>query len=104
MGYHSENDTLRAGDTLTLRLYWLARKTPSGNDTVFVHVARPDDSDGIGQDDAQPVLDQSDTGRWDPDELEVDERQLTIAKDAAPGTYHVLAGFYTRHGHNLRDC
>jgi hypothetical protein len=94
LGYHLEHETLRPGATLTLRLYWLANKTPAEDYKVFVHLVKPDDVETVAQADSAPVLGYSPTSRWDPGELVVDEHQVPIGGDVTPGIYRIVIGIY----------
>jgi hypothetical protein len=95
LGSELEQTTVRPGDTLTLRLYWLARAAPARDYTIFLHLIKPDDSGKVAQDDSQPGFGYNPTGRWDPGEIVVDEHQVSIDPSVSPGTYRVVAGLYS---------
>jgi hypothetical protein len=52
LGSELEQTTVRPGDTLGLRLYWLARAAPAKDYTIFIHLIKPDDSAKVAQDDS----------------------------------------------------
>lgn len=94
LGYHLPRTTWRAGEDLTLRLYWLAGRVPDRNYRVFVHLVTPDDSARVAQSDNEPNLGFRPTTRWSPGEIIVDEQQVHLDPDTPPGTYRLLAGMY----------
>jgi hypothetical protein len=94
LGYQIEESVLQPGDTLNLRLYWLADKAPDIDYKVFVHLSTVDDSSVVTQIDEPPLLGQGFTTRWDPGELIIDEHQIPIAGAIPPGTYRILIGIY----------
>jgi len=94
LGYHLPRTTWRPGETLTLRLYWLAQHTPDRNYKVFVHLVTPDDSARVAQSDNAPNLGFRPTTRWSPGELIIDEQQLQLDSAMPPGKYRLLVGMY----------
>ena len=61
---------------------WLSRANPATNSALW------------GQHDAQPGDGTYATLAWDTDEIVVDEYVVPIPRDALPGTYELVAGFY----------
>ena len=92
-GYGVEPASVRAGDSITLSLYWRAERRPEEDYNVFVHLL-----DGAGQ-----LVSQADgppqggiypTAWWEPgDELE-DVRQIVLPADAGRGTHTLVVGLY----------
>jgi hypothetical protein len=82
------------GDTLSVRLYWLALTSPEQDYKVFLHLIRPDDSGPVAQSDSEPNLGYRPMTSWTPGELVVDEQWLALPTDLTPGRYRLLAGVY----------
>ncbi len=83
-----------AGDTLKVRLYWLALAAPAQDYKVFVHLAPPDDSGPVAQSDNQPNLGYRPMTGWAPGELVVDEQWVVLPRDLPAGHYRLLVGLY----------
>lgn len=81
------------GETYTVTLVWRSVEPTNANYTRFLQVV--DASNRIvAQHDGIPQHAFNPTWSWIPDELIVDGAPLTIAADAAPGEYRLLAGLY----------
>jgi len=94
-GYELDPGTglTRPGATLTLTVVYQALHTADRDLTQFVHVYNP--ALGlIGQADSPPLAGNNPTDHWVAGEIIRDTLTLTIAPDAAPGTYTVLWGLY----------
>jgi hypothetical protein len=94
VGYHLPRTTWRAGEVLTLQLYWIAQHTPDRNYRVFVHLVTPDDATRVAQADNAPNLGFRPTTRWAPGELIVDTQQVELGPATPPGKYRLLVGMY----------
>ncbi len=94
LGYHLPKTTWRAGDTIPVRLYWLARRTPDDDYKVFIHLLRVPDGERVAQVDSEPILGFGPMTRWDPGELVVDEHLLPLDSSVPPGTYQIVTGLY----------
>lgn len=92
-GYDLDAQQVKPGDSLTLTLYWQARRTPSANYKVFVHLTSEADQ-RAAQHDSEPHNGAAPTSTWPPGQIITDSHTLTIAPDAAPGAYHLLVGLY----------
>jgi 4-amino-4-deoxy-L-arabinose transferase-like glycosyltransferase len=99
LGSNLSSTELRAGETLTVTLFWrsLAGPTPLGQ-TVFTHLVGPEKSDGspvwAGHD--SPPLDNSyPTVKWAQGEIIADEHAFSVPADAPAGAYQVETGLYT---------
>jgi hypothetical protein len=93
VGFAIQRQEFSPGSIADVTLYWFARQSMHEDFKVFVHL------DGLsggraGQVDAQPGFNFSPTSRWQPGELVADHYRLTIAPNAAPGTYTLYAGMY----------
>src|SRR5207244_7441681 len=91
VGFGPPSGPVVPGRAVTVRLYWRALATPTEDYTAFLHLV--DAEDRIrGQLDRPPGNVPSRT--WLPGETLVDERQIVVASDAAPGAYRLAAGLY----------
>ncbi|MBI5876347.1 MAG: hypothetical protein HZB53_01750 [Chloroflexi bacterium] len=92
IGYRTDRASYHPGDTADVTLYWFARRAPTENFKVFVHL---DAAAGrAGQADGQPGLNFSPTTRWQAGEIIADPYRVRIAQTAKPGAYDLLAGMY----------
>jgi 4-amino-4-deoxy-L-arabinose transferase-like glycosyltransferase len=89
---------LRAGETLTVTLYWRSLSGPTYvPETVFTHLVGPQ---GGGESrvwaghDSPPLNNSYPTVSWAQGEIIVDEHAFAAPLDAPPGTYAVEAGLY----------
>jgi hypothetical protein len=81
------------GDRLRLNLVWLTRRGTPASYKVFVHVI--DDTGKLWtQDDSRPVQYASNTNRWLPGQVILDEHWLTLPAELPPGRYQVRVGVY----------
>lgn len=94
LGYELETDRAYPGGALGLTLVWQAIATPDDNYTVFNHL-RGADGQQKGQFDSPPVGDAWLTETWLPGEVVVEERDIPIDADAAPGPALLIVGLYT---------
>jgi hypothetical protein len=92
-GYSLSQDVLRAGDTLTVTLFWERTGQVDDDYHVFVHLA--DGEERVwGQHDGQPLLGVHPTGRWAEDLMLPDPHALQIDSRAPPGVYDLVVGMY----------
>ncbi|WP_376789551.1 hypothetical protein [Thermoflexus sp.] len=98
-GYTWPN-TVAAGATIPLTLYWQALATPDREYKVFVHVV---DASGrmVAQADHEPQEGKAPTTGWLPQEVVPDPVTIALPPDLAPGTYTVLVGLYEAAGDRL---
>jgi 4-amino-4-deoxy-L-arabinose transferase-like glycosyltransferase len=92
-GYSQQPTALRAGETITLDLWWETREQMDVDYTTFVHVIGPDgrivvQEDKLLRSRARP------TSSWRVGEVVRDEHQLVLPPDAEPGHYVVTTGVY----------
>jgi hypothetical protein len=94
-GFGMEPQSVRAGETVTLTLYWETRSAPSRDYTVFVHLLdRSGEPVHFG--DAPPLEGDYPTGMWAAGECVVDPHPLTLPADLSPDEYDLLVGMYNR--------
>jgi hypothetical protein len=90
---------LRAGDSLTLDLYWRARHKVPRNYTVFTHLVgqayNPTTAGPVwaGQD-SEPLSGGYPTAQWFVDDTVVDRHVLQIDPNAPAGEYQLETGMY----------
>lgn len=93
LGYDLSPATVRAGEVVTLTLYWESQAVPSRDYTVFVHLL-----DGTGRavlfGDGPPLGGYYPTGMWGAGEVVADPHPLALPTDLAPGVYRVMVGMY----------
>lgn len=78
---------------LRLDLVWLARQETDASYKVFVHLI--DDSGKLwAQDDSRPLRYASNTNRWLPGQLILDQHELNLPAEMPPGSYQVRVGLY----------
>ena len=94
LGYHIDQSSYRAGDTINVTLYWLALQEMDENYKVFVHLTDEGETRLIAQSDRWPVYNFSPTTRWEAGEIVWDRHEIQIPPDVAPGTYRLATGAY----------
>jgi hypothetical protein len=89
---------VRAGETLTVDLYFEARERLTKDYTVFVHLLGPYNATTGGpvwaQDDSYPLGGGHPTSRWLPGEAVPDQHLLHVPPDAPAGAYQIEIGLY----------
>ncbi len=95
-GVSGIRDSFRAGDTLSLRFFWNAYRTPDNNYSLFIHLTGDDRTRLLAQADGTPGPARRPTLTWnEPEETLVSDLfTLTIPADILPGTYHLWIGIY----------
>ncbi|MBN1657193.1 MAG: hypothetical protein JXA93_02265 [Anaerolineae bacterium] len=93
LGYDLAPGTVTAGSELVLTLYWQTVDPVSAPYTTFVHILNAD-GQIRSQDDGPPLNGFYPTSFWDPGEVVVDRRVVTVDPDTPPGTYQVAVGLY----------
>ena len=96
LAYDLSGETVRAGDAITLRLYWQGMQTPTTNYNVFIHLYPSDEVEVLVQHDGTPVNPRRPSLSWDdPDELLVAQPiQISVPDTLSPGTYRLAIGLY----------
>jgi len=93
LGYALEATELKAGDTLSLTLYWKALSEMETSYTVFIHLLDAEDKIW-GQRDSLPGNGSLPTTGWLPGEIIADAYEVPIQPDAPPGQYVIEVGMY----------
>jgi hypothetical protein len=92
-GYSLSHENLRAGDVLTVTLFW-ERTGPVDDDYhVFVHLA-DEEEHTWGQHDGQPILGVHPTSQWTTGVVFPDPHTLQVDSQAPAGTYRLVVGMY----------
>ncbi len=91
-GYTFPNPLPRAGEPLTVTLYWRVIAPLAGDYVVFVHLL---DGVGnlIGQGDGPPLNNDYPTSYWSPGEMLADSHVITLSNDL-PNDAHLQVGLY----------
>ena len=93
LGYTLDTETVKAGESLTLTLYWQAIAPMETSYTVFTHVT--DEGGAIkGQKDERPVEGTHLTTHWRSGEIVADPYEIVIGPQVPPGRYTIEVGMY----------
>lgn len=92
-GYTLEPRVVRAGETVTVTLYWQALQPIATNYAVFTHVRGAGETLWAGQD-AWPQNGAAPTVTWRVGHLITDTYALTLKPDTPPGQWAVEVGVY----------
>jgi 4-amino-4-deoxy-L-arabinose transferase-like glycosyltransferase len=93
LGYDISSDTVQAGDTLSVTLYWQALRPMEIGYHVFTHVALPS-GQVVAQQDGVPRQGAYPTDLWQTGEVVVDTYQVTVDPAVAFGEYELEVGMY----------
>jgi hypothetical protein len=98
LGYDLDAEVYQAGDTVQLTLYYQALQDMDKDYTVFTHIRGPENpatgNPLWGQSDSEPCRRSYPTSAWSAGEIVRDPFAISLAGDAPPGEYELLAGFY----------
>lgn len=92
-GFDLERETIHAGESVPLVLYWVGRERTAQPYNIFVHVV---DAQGelVAQRDAPPLQGRYPTFAWNDGEWVRDTFVLELPNDLSPGEYTVIVGMY----------
>jgi hypothetical protein len=92
-GYDLDESTVKAGNTLSLKVYWQTDAPLSNDYTVFTQLL---DSSGtlVWGWDSQPLGGYFPTSQWPANEMITDIIQLPLPADLPPGNYTLITGMY----------
>lgn len=93
LGYDLASTSIRAGDPVSLTLYWQCVQDMDTDYTVFVHVVNPED-DIVGQWDSTPHSGELPTTTWVPGEVVEDVHEIPMAPEAGVGRFAIRIGMY----------
>jgi 4-amino-4-deoxy-L-arabinose transferase-like glycosyltransferase len=99
LGYDLQLQSIKAGDTLYLTLYWEARQPVEHRYKVFTHVLgdvfhAERDSFIWGQQDNEPANGTQPTSTWRPGRVVEDPYAIPLDPSAPPGQYAIEIGLY----------
>ena len=86
-------DHIRAGQEMTVTLYWQATVPLDAELKTFVHL-RDEGNGTVAQVDAAPLQGFYPTTAWQPGEILNDTQRLALPGDLKPGKYRIVAGLY----------
>jgi len=86
-------DRIRAGQEMTVTLYWQATAPLEADLKTFVHL-RDEENRPVAQVDAAPLQGFYPTTAWQPGEILNDTQRLILPGDLKPGSYRIIAGLY----------
>jgi len=92
-GYDLDRRAARPGEPVTLTLYWRGRREMDANYTISAQLIDPAQRKAA-QHDGWPLDGAAPTTIWEPGEVVVDARVLTIFPGAPPGTYDLRVAVY----------
>jgi hypothetical protein len=92
-GYEAQPQELRAGEPLSVTLYWRPVQATDQSYTVFVHLM---DATGqiVAQHDGVPALGELPTNIWLHDEVIADRHELALPAELPAGAYSLHIGLY----------
>ena len=93
LGYSLDQGQIKAGETLSLTLYWQGMAACDVSYSVFTHLL-DEKSRLFGQSDGLPAGGALPTTHWAPQEIVVDQHRIPVSAGAIPGEYHVEVGMY----------
>lgn len=93
LGYDLQAPSPKPGERISVTLYWQAQERIATSYKVGVQLLSPD-LHIAAQDDSIPARWTYPTTAWLPGEIVTDEHPLTIASEAAPGSYTLIVVLY----------
>jgi mannosyltransferase len=93
LGYDLDSESVRAGEAVSVTLYWQALSPMEFSYSVFTHLLGPA-NEIIGQKDGVPQDGTHPTTLWEPGEVIADTYVIGIHPDVVPGTYPLEIGMY----------
>jgi hypothetical protein len=92
LGYESSGESIQAGQSLFITLWWRAEADLDTDYTSFIHVGQ---DTVVAQRDGQPCQGLLPTSHWRAGDLIRDSFAITLPPDAPAGTYPLAIGWYT---------
>ena len=93
IGYDLDATQARAGEALSLTLYWQVTGTLEQDYMVFIHLLDEEET-LAGQGDGPPLENGYPTSFWGAGETLADTHQLIVREDAQPGIHRIFVGLY----------
>jgi len=95
LGYDLNTRAVRAGETISVTLYWQALAPMPVDYSVFMHLTSVDDDTIIVKNDGFPYTSPKRTRRWSPGQVMREVRALVVPLYAAPGLYEIDMGVFS---------
>jgi len=92
IGYQFDEEA-KAGESLTVSIYWQALREMKEDYTIFVHLT-DDDGHLWAQGDDQPRGGDYPTDLWEPGEVVEDRHTISLPPNLPPGKYQIFVGVY----------
>lgn len=105
-GYDAQVAEVDAGKMLYVQLYWDVTQAPTQDWTVFVHLLDRTAVEGaqrVAGADSHPGAGSLPASRWQPGWRILDEYQILLPENLAPGDYALAIGLYTAQGDRLPE-
>jgi len=93
VGYDLSARSVRAGETVSLTLYWQGLRAMETNYTVSAQLVDRDQRKAA-QNDGWPLDGTAPTAAWQPDQALTEVRGLSVYPDALPGSYDLRLAVY----------
>jgi len=100
-GYDLESSLVRAGDEMTVTLYWQTMADMDVDYSAFIHLrdARTGESAcsscrTVAQADSELLQGLYPTSAWQPGEVFGDTQHMSLPQDLPAGSYRIFAGLY----------
>ncbi len=100
-GYDVLPAALVPGGSLYLQLHWLVDEAPQHDWTVFTHLVDPESGQVVAGHDSRPGAGSLPTPRWRAGWRILDEYEMRLPDNLAPGEYDLYAGLYHEEGERL---
>lgn len=94
MGYDMRPSSVKAGDALTVTLYWQAGGSLPGDYVIFLHLTTPYDMQPLAQADGPPLDGFLPTSQWARGDTFIDVHTITLPSDLPAGRYILRMGLY----------
>ncbi len=92
-GFEVDEDLLKAGGQLNLKVYWQATAAVPDDYTIFTQVLDRNGALVAGWD-SQPLAGHFPTSRWPAGDIVTDVVQLPLPAELPPGPYRLITGLY----------
>ncbi|MBX3066811.1 MAG: glycosyltransferase family 39 protein [Anaerolineae bacterium] len=94
VGYDVSSLLMRPGNSVTVTLYWRAKRQMTTDYRVFVQILEPNTTNVFASHDAMPAEWSKPTSTWQVGEIIEDKHTFTIPENAPPGTWQIAVGMY----------
>lgn len=95
LGYDMNARAVRAGETISVTLYWRALAPMPVDYSVYMHLTSVEDNTIIVKNDGFPYTSPKRTRRWSPGQMMQEVRALAVPLYATPGLYDIDMGVFS---------